>query len=169
MITPVQPTPAQIEAIARAEHGAYLAALPDLSPDELGQIAANAPWEDLTDHLRELNYAQVRDNIAKFAARGYVVVAHTTTYREDPWTALGIDEDARMALAREEHDRWASQKRRQGYLYGPVRCDSPPDLRHPNLLEWDQLPAPTRQKDIGAIERFPGHLQAVGLTLIRSA
>ena len=41
-------------------------------------------------------------------------------------------------LAKHAHDLWAMQRLRDGWKWGPVRCDS--DRTHPCLVAYEELP-----------------------------
>lgn len=147
-----------VETMAQAIHRNYRDANAEtLGPDH----PANRPWEALDPKLRAQNRHQARDNVAKLALLGIEVV------QADEATTDGVELTADQVeeLARLEHDRWADQKRQQGYRYGPVRVDDGPDLRHPDLKAWDELDEGVRDKDRSPIEAFGTVLAEAGLAM----
>ena len=54
-------------------------------------------------------------------------------------------------LAKNTHERWAEQRIREGWRYGPVRDDSTKE--HPCLVPYEQLPEEEKEYDrITALE-----------------
>lgn len=131
----------EVERVAQQVHERFLAATP-LADDH----PARRPWAELSDDLRAMNREQVRENVRRLEAMGYRLV---------PLAELGptaeplgaLPDDQVEQLARDEHLRWCDTKRSQGYRLGPVRVDDGPDRRHPDLVPWEQLDEPAREKD----------------------
>ena len=152
-----------IEIMARQIHARYLSENAGIQPPE---HPAMHPWDQLDEKLKAQNRNQARDNVLKLASIG-VAVATAEQARDrgaDPIHTLASD--SVEMLARREHDRWARQKRAQGYRYGPVRIDAAPDHQHPDLLAWDDLPDATREKDRSPIRAIPDVLGEVGLVAV---
>ena len=147
-----------MDGLARAIHQRYLAAM-----FRAGMGASETPalveWEALPEEYREANRAQARDIVAKMHAIGWIIVPAKDGEAFEP-SADELD-----LLAREEHERWARQRRADGWCYGPVRDDEA--LRHPMLIPYDDLPVDEQQKDIDAVLEIPALLAAAGLGLRR--
>ena len=67
-------------------------------------------------------------------------------------------------LARNEHDRWASDLERKGWRWGPAPKD-PENRTHPLLVDWHELAEEEREKDRDSIRAIPTMLALVGLEL----
>jgi hypothetical protein len=150
---------AQIEQIAQLIHEDYLEQLDEVDPT----LPTHRPWAELGERERELNRDQARDNLVKLRAHGLVV---TTEPTDDE--VRHIPDALLEGLAMEEHESWMERRYAAGYRYGPERCDESPDLRHPDMVDWDDLREEVREKDRRPIRNIPAHLRAVGLTLVRA-
>lgn len=155
------PNAEEIEKVARCIHANYLEHQADLQ-DPDGHPAMR-PWDDLSDELRGQNIQQARNNIVKLASLGKRVrrAGPDTSSAEVPLAPEQMEE-----LAMREHDRWAAEKRRNGYVYGEVRCDDPPNLTHPDLVTWEELSEASREKDREPMRRMIGCLWVAGFTII---
>jgi len=154
---PDEPT---IETIAVLIHEEYLG---DHRGDGNPSHPAMRPWDELTEELRDQNRSQARDNVMKLAELGYRLVPAGSL----SGAALTLTTDEVNVLARKEHERWAREKRKKGYRYGNVRCDEPPDLRHPDLVDWDDLDEPTRDQDRRPVQRMAELFARAGLVLAK--
>ncbi len=152
--------PSALECIARQIHLGYQRHQVDPSHP------AAKPWEELSDELKAQNLSQARQNILRLAALGYDVrprtdAVETSTVTIDPFTL--------ERLAREEHDRWAHEKRAHGFVWGPDRRSAGPDLRHPDLLHWIDLDEAVRDKDRAPIRELIESLAGAGYTVTQRA
>lgn len=144
-----------IEHLARAYHERYRRSLPD--DDRAGP--ADRPWDDLPEHLREANRASAR------AAVGHLEAIGLRVRPAPPGRAPAIariDPDLVDVAARREHLRWAEHTRGLGYVHGPDRDDDANPPHHPDLVTWDRLDEPTRDKDRVRIRELPALLAEVG-------
>jgi hypothetical protein len=56
-----------------------------------------------------------------------------------------------------------AERHAAGYVYGPVRDAN----HHPDLVDWPNLPAESRAKDVDAVEQLPDLLAETGLQIQR--
>ena len=148
------------DQFARAIHDRYLAAHP---PTTESDLTALHPWDELATVHRQQNIAQARSFVEHLRTVGYEVVGADEATEPD-----SLSEEVIEQMAINEHDRWMDLKISQGYTYGPVRSDDPADRRHPDLLHWDDLDEPTRDKDRDPMRAIPELLATVGLALRRT-
>jgi hypothetical protein len=121
------------------------------------------PWDQLPEEWKETNRAFADGIGAKLEATGGVLVP-----------ALLIDPDAPLfefsdqeveELAQLEHERWAADKLRSGWRYGPERDDA--GKIHPLLVDWAQLPESERDKDREPVREVPVMLARAGFEILR--
>jgi class 3 adenylate cyclase len=146
------------EDIARAIHGAYIAANSGrLDHDD----ARLLPWDDLPEAYQESNLRQA----------GWF-----PTYLETVGCGFAPAKDARPrrveftveeveALAQLEHERWWSQKRSKGYVFGSMRSDA--EGTHPSMVPWEQLSEEEREKDRQAVRAVPERFAEAGFETYR--
>lgn len=158
---PFDPSNELIEDLARSIHQNYYEAAGASS-----ELPAARPWDELTNDLKALNRHQARDNFSKLAALGYEVVPADELALRTSDQPVSFALDLIEQLARDEHDRWAAQRRMQGYRHGPERVDDGPDRRHPDLVAWEQLTEADRDKDRRPMRRMLEVLEAHGLGVI---
>jgi RyR domain len=125
-------------------------------------LAALRPWDELSETFQQSNIAQARGYVVGLAALGYVVVP-----TEDEPVPLLFTQDEVESLARAEHARWAAEMRNRGYDYGAERVDDGPRPRHPNLLEWDDLPEGIRDRNRNPMRQISDILALVDLEIVR--
>ncbi len=89
---------------------------------------------------------------AKLAAVGceMVPIAIDDVTHDFPFTDPEVE-----TLAKMEHERWVAE-----------RSQKQPD--HPDLKSWDQLPQPSKEKDIRHIHDLPEILRTGGWKIVRS-
>jgi hypothetical protein len=148
-----------VEEIARSLHDEYVA-----------QCAANGdmpltnpsmdPWEDLVEDLKDANRAQARHVGEKLRTIGCIAVPG---FDDTMPFAFRAQPDEVEQLARLEHRRWAAERRAQGYTYGPNR----EERRHPNLVDWEELPDSAREKNRVFVRALPRVLASAGFQILR--
>jgi RyR domain len=154
-----------IEVMARQIHANYLQARQRSGMEDLhGPAPAMSDWDGLASHLKAQNRDQARDNIVKLSKLGLQVVpiGHVDGAQ------VTLDEAIIDELAHVEHDRWARQKRRQGYRYGKPGTRPEGRLVHADLVPWHELSEEAKDKDRAPIRDFVDVLAAAGLGLVRS-
>ncbi|MBE7211927.1 MAG: hypothetical protein INR65_12985, partial [Gluconacetobacter diazotrophicus] len=145
-----------IEELARAIHEDYVAAAVRRGEQPPGANGALRPWEELAPDLRQANYAQAADVPDKLRVLGYALApGHGLKASEIPLTPETVE-----ALAVHEHDRWARERRRLGWTYGPVRDNA--RKRHPLLVPWEALGEVEREKDRVAVRNVPWLVEKAG-------
>lgn len=150
-----------VDQLARGSHAAYQESL-SKAPNPTGQdFPADVAWEELSNADRAQNIQQVRYAVMRLAAAGFGFVPLRTALN----SPLQLDEALVEIMARGEHDRWARLRRAQGYRWGPKRCDGP-DLRHPNLVGWEDLDEDARDKDRNPMRWIVKSLPEVGLQVV---
>jgi hypothetical protein len=132
---------------------------------------ADVPWDDLPDDHRAQNHHAVRFTVEQLRRYGFEVrpEGQLTTAESllvvDPGQ---LDHAVVEAMAIDEHDRWARQKRANGFVFGD------PDL-HPtedgirvsrSLVDWDDLDDEDRERDRGPIRAMPEVLASAGLVMV---
>lgn len=68
-------------------------------------------------------------------------------------------------LARNAHDLWAEQRLRDGWTYGPARCDE--TRKHPCLVRYDDLPDQEKEYDRIAVRGVVRTILALGFVFRR--
>jgi hypothetical protein len=151
------------EAIARAKHADYVRAerAKGVTP---AQNASMAPWDELPESLRDSNRRFADGVGATLRALGCAVVPAPLIDPRGPLLRFGPDEVER--LAREEHDRWARDLRRDGWQ--PTDGPKDPDRKlHPLLVSWEELSEEEREKDRDPVRALPRMLAEAGLEVRR--
>jgi hypothetical protein len=69
-------------------------------------------------------------------------------------------------LAQLEHRRWMADKYIAGYSRGPVRDDD--RMLHPDLIPWEELGEPDRDKDRDNIRQIPNLVALRGSKICRA-
>lgn len=129
-----------IEAIAQAIHEDYCAK-EELRGETIATNPVLVPWSKLPDDLKEANRAQAADIPNKLRLLGFELAPlHGLNPEEIKLPDADLD-----ASARREHDRWADERRRQGWTFGPLRDDA--RKFHPLLIPWDELSKNDKEKD----------------------
>lgn len=142
----------ELDVVARAYHELYQRSSPD------GEVGGT-PWDELSDADRAANRASAEAVLDHAADMGYDVVRV-----EGPVVPEPIPDDVVEAASIREHDRWAEFKRSQGWVHGPER-DA--DRRtHPDLVPWEDLDEPTREKDRVRMRLIPELLAQIGMGLV---
>ncbi|MGF7234761.1 MAG: RyR domain-containing protein [Frankia sp.] len=144
--------------MARAIHDNYVSDLnaPGAAP---GSADARVPWDALPEPLRHSNIEQARSYATALDALGYVIVP-----TQDAPVAVRFTDAEVERLARAEHDRWMAAKIATGFSLGE-RDEGP--TKHPDLLPWDDLSDPVREKDRQPMRRMPAVLGLVDLQIVR--
>ena len=110
--------------------------------------------EELDDDTRRANEDQARDLAASLDAAGYRI---SRAAGDAPVTVLPPNDIE--VLARGEHERWCAERRRAGWQPG-ARDDA--RRRHPDLVWWDQLPEPSKERNRQIVKHWPKLLYKLG-------
>jgi hypothetical protein len=138
--------------LARALHGAYLAARADAGDSAPTQV----PWDELDPEARALALDAADDIAGKLAAAHLQVVPAGHG-------GAALPDDVIERLAEAEHERWCAVRRSQGWRYGPERDDVA--RTHPDLVPWSDLPEARRQIDRDQVAAIPAALAECGLAI----
>ncbi len=137
-----------LDRIARVCHENYRANNPE---------AAMPVWEDLGVLYREANRRTAMHLEVKLRALGYRLAQPGEACQETP----GCFEEARIqALGAMEHSRWMAEKLLAGVVKGPKRVAG---VSHPDLVPWEELDSPARDKDMEMFRCIPDVLRECDL------
>ena len=147
------------DSLAQSIHRRYLA-------DQLAggrdwhSTASMAPWDELPPDVQRGNREQAADVGSKLASIRCLLTPLRETVEPFAFRPAEIE-----VLAESEHARWAAERRRSGWRYGPRRDDA--RRVHPGLVGWPQLPEDQREKDRLFIQALPALLGGMGLAVVR--
>jgi voltage-gated potassium channel Kch len=151
------------EVLARAKHDDYLRREREAghTPEDNPSMV---PWDELSESLRESNRRFADGVGAMLTAAGAAVVPAPLI---DPLGELpGFTDEEVEKLARQEHERWATDLQRDGWR----PTDGPKDPQrklHPLLVPWEKLDEAEREKDRDAARLIPRMLAQAGYELYR--
>ena len=152
-----------LDLIARAIHEDYLKereADGSLDPTKYTHL----PWDKLSEEIRGSNREQA--NMIPIRLRSIGLYTRKLSRREEAGR-VKPSEDQIEKLARQEHERWMSEKLLRGWVYGDPRDN---DRRmHPCLLSWDdpRLPESEKDKDRQTIRMIPTFLASGGWGIVQ--
>jgi voltage-gated potassium channel Kch len=150
------------EAISRAIHEDYVRQ-EKLKGNRSDSNPILVPWDCLPEEYKEMNRTQADSIGAKLRA------IHCDI---KPWSDFGGEsfqfaEGEVELLTSLEHERWCTQKRKQGWQYGPVRDER---LKlHPSLVQYGdpRLTEEEKEKDRNAVKEIPHYLAMAGYQIYR--
>lgn len=151
------------EILAREIHAEYLR-MQLQAGKQLYSKDSLAPWNELKESIKELNYRQVDRIGQKLKAVGCRLVPLTD------WNASNFKFDPQEVdlLARIEHAAWVEQLIQDGWRY--AAGDIQPDAKtHPDLVNWDELSGPEQLKNSATVENLPRFLARAGFQIERLA
>ncbi|MEU9451789.1 RyR domain-containing protein [Streptomyces sp. NPDC048277] len=148
-----------VERLARAFHEEYVLAR-RRHGDSSAANPSMVPWERLAGRLQEDNRAAARHIGPKLRSIDCAIAPRVA--RERPF-AFRDDEILRLAVM--EHRRWVAARRREGWTFGPVRDETA--RTRPDLVEWELLGEPVRDKDRDAVRALPSVLATAGFQIVR--
>jgi Trk K+ transport system NAD-binding subunit len=149
---------ALVERLARALHARFLVEYAGSSPAQDSHV----PWEELDERYRADNRAQAEHIGAKLAEIDAVIVPAAPDL--PPFTLSEEPQGDVEKLARMEHGRWMSARRRAGVTYGEERTAR----THPDMIDWDAgLRDDVKEKDRMFVRGLPAFLAAEGLAIVR--
>jgi predicted ATPase len=148
------------EDIARAIHEAYVAANKDLIDADDPRML---PWDDLPEVYRDSNRRQADSHTTHLES----VSCGFAPAKADPPCRVELTPDEVEFLAQREHERWWSQKRSAGYVFGPLRSDG--ERTHPSMVPWEELSEDEREKDRQAVREVPKRFADAGFRTYRAS
>jgi hypothetical protein len=122
--------------------------------------ASMAPWDQLPPDVQRGNREQAEDVGSKLASIRCLLTPLRETVEPFAFRPAEIE-----VLAESEHARWAAERGRSGWRYGPRRDDA--RRVHPGLVAWPLLPEDQREKDRLFIQALPALLSGMGLAVVR--
>lgn len=146
------------EVLAQRIHDLYVAE--QLAAGTDPDTPSLAPWDDLSDALRESNRDQSAHIGTKLAAIG-CGIAPLADWGAD---RFAFSEPELEMLAQLEHERWVAQRRRDGWRSGERDVDR---KRTPHLVPWDELDEEMREWDRRAVRHIPDLLADAGYRIVR--
>jgi hypothetical protein len=153
------------EKLARAIHQDYLARAV-ASQDPGGSAEGLVPYDELSEEARESNRRQADDIGVKLEMIGAAAVPLDELARDDlAPVEFRFTRGELQRLSRHEHARWAREKRRVGWRFGPTI--DPIARTHPCLVGYARLPEEEKEKDRQVVQRIPSLLRTVGLGIVR--
>ena len=120
------------------------------------------PWQQLDEIYKESNRQQVR-----YAGR----ILGTQRYSLRPKHSRGkavrkfTNADEVNQMAEMEHGRWAAERLRAGWQYGPSRDKE--KKTSPYLRAWADLPENVKDYDRKAVRDWPDVMKDAGLKIVR--
>lgn len=161
VFSPASFSAADLELIARSVHAEFIAQRKaDGTYDS--ENSTHKPWKELAEEDRESNRDQARMMPIRLRTLGRFM---RKTPDAAPVQPVELPAEQVEILARQEHERWMSEKLRNGWIYGVPLNDEDKKRRkvHACLLPWDapQLEAEKR-KDRSAMQAIPRCLAAAG-------
>jgi hypothetical protein len=144
--------------LAEALHETYRAKNPQVTGP------AALPWKSLPMEYKQSNFSQAAHFLVKVRA-----IACELQDPQDP-SAPGtlefeLKEHEVECLARMEHARWVAERSLGGWRFCPDRDNTL--LYHPNLVAYDELDEPTKEKDRDFVRELPEHAKLLNKTLVR--
>jgi TrkA-N domain/RyR domain len=152
------------ETVARAQHAQWLRTMERTGGAAAGENPNFKPWDQLSDEQKEFNRRFADDINAKLDRIGGIVVPMALPDPAGERFAFSAAELEQ--LSRDEHERWAAQRVRDGWTYGRHRDDA--RKLHDELKPYDELDEQTRDKDRAAVARIPATLAAAGYAIRRT-
>ena len=153
----------ETEVLARAKHEEYRRgeAGRGLTEEENPSMR---PWDVIPESLRDSN-RRFADGISKkLTAAGCIVVPAPLVDPDRP--GFAFTEDEVEELAKQEHDRWCEDLKRDGWKPTTGRKDAIHKL-HPLLVEWDELSEDDRDRDRDPVREIPAMLARAGFRIVR--
>jgi len=143
------------DRLAHAVNDPYAAggAGPPPSPE------ADVTWARLPEYLKQSNRAFADHIAVKLGSAGM----HIVSGGGGPQIALTPDELETMSEV--EHDRWMLERLAAGWTLGKVR--DPIARRHPDLIPWNKLADPIREKDRELVRKIPSMVARSGRAIRR--
>lgn len=150
------------EAISRAIHEEYVQQ-EGMKGNPLGSSPILVDWDCLPEEYKEMNRTQA-DSIGTKLNAVHCEIVPWSEYGGDKFTFTQAEVELMAVL---EHERWCTQRRKQGWVYGPVRDDK---LKlHPSLVPYGDagLSEAEKEKDRNTVRQIPHFLALAGYQVYR--
>ena len=153
----------ETEVLARAKHEEYRRGEERRGKTEEENESMRL-WDALPESLRESNRRFVDGISKKLAESGCIVVPAPLVDPDRP--GFAFSEDQVEELAKQEHDRWCEDLKRDGWKLTTGRKD-PRHRLHPLLVPWDELSEDDRDRDRDPVREIPAMLAQAGFRIER--
>lgn len=140
--------------------------------------ARAVPWAELPEFYRQSNRRQLQVVRSELTALGRtwrpssaepdglaMLDADPQRPIEDGLAVFDLTVDELSRLARAEHESWLAHYRAAGWSYAETRDDA--NRHHPDLIEWDALPAERREVAMAGVVDTLFQLRALGHRAVR--
>jgi hypothetical protein len=124
----------------------------------------NVPYGELEPQDQDANIAAVERIAEILDAAGYALVEGRATPQEDRAIRAFLKKHI-DALAKEEHDGWAVQKRLDGWTYDKDRDNA--RRKHDLLVPYWRLDELQKEKDRSTIRKYPDYVKDAGLKIVK--
>ncbi len=153
------------ELLARAIHDEYIRtrAREGVAP---GSEPSTQPWATLPETLRESNRDQAGHIGVKLRAIDCALVPATDAADDLAPSSFSFTDDEIARLAEMEHERWVTDRRRNGWTFAPGDRDVERKTS-PHLAPWADLTEEIREYDRVAVREIPQFLARVGYRIVR--
>lgn len=161
--------PADRELIARAIHEHYRE-MKRRDPGHDPESPSLREWDGLDRGLQESSYGQADDIATKLRSVGLWFRKSVPGAARSPDGSTKIIAERRDELARAEHDRWAAQKRRQGWI-ATAEPGHPKDnalMLHDCLFPWQRLTDEQKKLDLEFVSALPHLLGAAAYEIVEA-
>ena len=120
------------------------------------------PWESLPERLKEMNRQQV-DNIWTKLRSVRCGIAPLTD-----WEAASFEfrPEEIEQMAKMEHEGWVKQHQLDGWIF-TAGAKNPDRKTHPDLVPWEVLPEPEKEKNRNTVREIPRFLAWAGFQVER--
>ena len=145
-----------IESVAKEIHMDYVRRRMDEGQTEYGD------WDSLRDDLRLSNIKQAYGYFDKLAAIGCIMSMDDL----DSPSVDSLSDGEIEFLSILEHDRWVSERKASGWVYGEVK-DSDNRIS-PYIAPWGAIPENIREYDREAVRNILPILNRMGIKVYRS-
>jgi hypothetical protein len=151
-----------IEKLAASIHGEWRTNTKDKKAAHL-----DMPYAELAPIDQDDNRAAARriPDVLALIGLGLVPQEDAKSVKRPTEKEIKLYIEARIELLAEaEHDGWMAQRTKNGWRYGTPR-DNARKL-HPLMVPYGKLPPDEKDKDRGAVRRYPAQAKAEGLEIV---
>jgi len=149
------------EYLARALHDEYVR---QQAMAGSAEGSASLSWAQLPESIKEANRKQVDRTGSNLEAVG-CRIAPLMDWDSPPFAFTPAEIEV---IARREHEGWCADLRRGGWGFAPVSKNTKKKT-HPDLVEWDHLPEPEKEKNRAPVRELPTFLTRAGYRIDRPA
>ncbi len=147
------------EYLARALHEEYIR-----QQTKAGSAdgSASLSWAHLPESIKESNRKQV-DRIGANLETVGCRIAPLMDWDSPPFAFTDAEIEV---IARREHEGWCDDLHREGWIFAP----GPKNMKkktHPDLVEWERLPEPEKEKNRAPVRELPIFLTRAGYRIDR--